>query len=450
MTRQPAFAMLPLIAPAQAHGAVAWRAGAPVTLATFLQQVYAAADALPERAYAVNVCDDRYSFMVGFAATLLRGQTNLLPPSRAKGVFEEIARRYGDAYCLTDRVIDGLEAEQHRLVLEQGAPGAVSTPPSLAGDQLCAIAFTSGSTGRPRPNEKRWHHLVLGGTLAARRFGVDSQSRSTIVATVPAQHMYGLETSIMLPLVSGASVHSARPLFPADVCAALGDLPGPRVLVTTPVHLRACVDAELGWPRVAQIISATAPLPAELARRAERAFGCPVREIFGFSEAGSVASRRSLDGDLWRLYDGLVIEQRDGACYVSGGHVPGAVAFADVIEPVAGGYFKHLGRGEEIVNLAGKRTSLAELNQRLCAIEGVVDGVFAVPPESADGITRLTAFVVAPQMSTREILDALRGHVDPAFLPRPLRKVHSLPRNATGKIVGENLIALLAGRDDIA
>jgi acyl-coenzyme A synthetase/AMP-(fatty) acid ligase len=76
-----------------------------------------------------------------------------------------------------------------------------------------------------------------------------------------------------------------------------------------------------------------------------------------------------------------------------------------------------------------------------------VDGVYFVPEErEADGVTRLTAFVVAPGLTRAQVLAALRERIDPAFLPRPLVMVESLPRSITGKLPRAALGALAARR----
>src|SRR5690606_17799879 len=101
-----------------------------------------------------------------------------------------------------------------------------------------------------------------------------------VVATVPPQHMYGMEMSVLLPLVGGVAVHEARPFFPVDIAAALAAAPLPPLLVTTPVHLRALVESGVALPTLAGIVVSTAPLPHALARAAEAACGCEVRELF--------------------------------------------------------------------------------------------------------------------------------------------------------------------------
>ena len=62
----------------------------------------------------------------------------------------------------------------------------------------------------------------------------------------------------MLPLQNGLALHAARPFYPADICATLAGLPQPRLLVTTPVHLRALLADEPGLPSVDFLLCAHA------------------------------------------------------------------------------------------------------------------------------------------------------------------------------------------------
>ena len=70
------------------------------------------------------------------------------------------------------------------------------------------------------------------------------------------------------------------------------------------------------------------------------------------------------------------------------------------------------------------------------------DGVFFLPEADGADEQRLAALVVAPRLEPEAILRALRERIDPAFLPRPLLIVDALPRNATGKLEREGLLAL--------
>lgn len=421
---------LPLLSHA-ADARVAWWRGQAIHRPLFLGHVQQVARRLPGGRFAINLCEDRYLFLVAFAAVITRGLTNLLPPSRAKGELETVVSAYPDSFPLHDTLVAAALA----------AAEPVSTVPCIPAGHTAAIVFTSGSTERSRPHLKPWGHLVSGARLAQQRFGFGREPGATVVATVPAQHMYGLETSVLVPLLSGLSVHNSRPFFPADLHAVLQQVPKPRILITTPVHLRACVTAIARWPRLAYLISATAPLVRSLAIQAEQVMEAPVLEIYGCTETGSLASRHTAVDDLWELYPGIGIDAIDGR--VSGCHLGEPVVLNDVIERRGGSHFQLLGRRQDLVNVAGKRASLIDLNRRLAEIAGVEDGVFIAPDEALGPAGRLAALVVAPTLSTTRILAELAERVDPVFLPRPLRKVARLPRNETGKLPRRALLELL-------
>ncbi|HEY9513401.1 MAG TPA: AMP-ligase, partial [Rhodanobacter sp.] len=103
------------------------------------------------------------------------------------------------------------------------------------------------------------------------------------------------------------------------------------------------------------------------------------------------------------------------------------------------------GRRADLLEIAGKRASLGDLTRRLLAIPGVRDGVVLQLDEcDALGVQRIAALVVAPGLDATAITEALRRSIDPLFLPRPLRLVTALPRNETGKLPRNALLALLA------
>ena len=200
-------------------------------------------------------------------------------------------------------------------------------------------------------------------------------------------------------------------------------------------------------PRLALVVSATAPLSPQLAARAEQRLGAPLLEIYGCTEAGQVATRRTTTGAEWRVFERLRLDGDGAATTVSGGHVAEPTLLADVLEVTSRETFRLLGRSNDLVNIAGKRSSIGHLDFHLNSIEGVVDGAFWMPPESeADerSIARLVAFVVAPGVERETIVAALRERVDAAFLPRRIVSVDALPREPTGKITRARLAELAA------
>jgi acyl-coenzyme A synthetase/AMP-(fatty) acid ligase len=281
----------------------------------------------------------------------------------------------------------------------------------------------------------------------AQRLGIGAAH--AILGTVPPQHMYGLESTVLMPLQCGAALHAGRPFYPADICAALESLPRPRMLVTTPYHLRALLAEQATLPAVDQLLSATAPLSQDLAREAESRFGAPLFEIYGCTETGQLASRRTATGLEWHTLAEVRLRREGQMVWAEGGHIDSPTGLSDIIELIGDGrvsttFLLH-GRHADLVNIAGKRTSLAYLNHQLNAIPGVRDGVFLLPREDGpDRIGRLTALVVAPGLTPAVLTQALRERIDPVFLPRPLLLVDALPRNATGKLSGQITQELLA------
>lgn len=441
---------LPLLNNADAGRSFAWRAGREVTVAEFLADVRAVAAALPTGTAAVNLCDDRYAFLVAFCAVMCRGQTNLLPSSRAPQAVDEVLAAHTGSYALSEVQLLPAPRRFVRMPLLGTAGGAETAVPAISGSHLAAIGFTSGSTGQPKPNPKTWRafHASNANNAAALAATLDLAAGAIahIVATVPPQHMYGIELSVLLPLLGPFAVYDGRPLFPADVAAALEAVPEPRVLVTTPVHLRALLADPMALPRLGAITSATAPLPQELAAEAETRYGAPVLEFFGSTETCVIAQRRCADEDTWRAYAGVRLRPQPDGTLVDAPYFDQPVALQDIVELLPGHRFRLRGRNADLVEIAGKRASLADLTRRVLALPGVSDAaVFQLDDADDMGVRRIAALVVAAQRSEADLLRELRNAIDPAFLPRPLRRVAALPRNETGKLPRAALLAALNG-----
>jgi acyl-coenzyme A synthetase/AMP-(fatty) acid ligase len=159
-------------------------------------------------------------------------------------------------------------------------------------------------------------------------------------------------------------------------------------------------------------------------------------EIYGSTETGQIALRRTAQTAAWRLWPGVRLHESNGQVFAQGGHVEQLTPMGDVIEITGDDEFLLHGRTADLVNVAGKRSSFGYLNAQLNAIPGVLDGAFFLREESSGstGVARLAAVVVAPGMNVAGLTEQLRQLIDPVFLPRPLLLVEQLPRNATGKL----------------
>jgi len=408
--------------------------------------------------HVLNACTDRYHFTVGFAATLVSGRLSLLPSTHTAEVIRQLRAYAPDVVCLTDA--DDCDIELPRVPYPRTAaasdaspPGAPAVPaplmsvPAIGAAQPAACVFTSGSTGTPVPHRKSFGPLIACVGEEARRLRIADGTSCAIVATVPPQHMYGLESSVLMALANGHALCAERPFYPADIAAVLAAVPRPRILVSTPVHLRALLESGIAVPATDLIVCSTAPLAAPLAADIERRCATRLLEVYGSTETGQIALRRPTEGPEWRLWPDIKLSVRGEETWAQGGHIEQPTRLWDVLEVTGAGRFLLHGRVADLVNIAGKRSSLAYLDHQLNSIPGVVDGAFFHvddPRAAARGVARVAACVVAPQLDTAQVVEELRRRIDPVFLPRPLVFVAQLPRNSTGKLPQEALRSLAA------
>jgi acyl-coenzyme A synthetase/AMP-(fatty) acid ligase len=435
---------------------IAWRSGQPVSARQFLHDVQHLAAQLPAHARIVNLCGDRYRFSVALAAAWARGDVCLLPPNAMPDTLSRLGVPDQALVLLVDE--PGFQSDLAPALLVDAPWPAASdvpvTPLALEADAEVVCLMTSGSTGLPQPHAKRWAPLQVNIAAEAERLaqalGRPDLAGLTLVASVPPQHSYGLESSVLLALLGGAAFDSGRPFYPADIAAALAAVPRPRALVTTPFHLKTLLLSGVDLPPVDLVLSATAPLSPQLAAQAERAFGGVLIEIYGCTEAGQVASRRTTEGQRWTTLGDLRLRSEagpDGERFiVEGGHVTEPTPLADVLELDDARHFRLLGRANDLIHVAGKRSSLAYLNFQLNRVEGVDDGCFWMPDDVVDGVVRPVAFVVAPGLSPAEVIGRLRRLLEPAFVPRKVVQVAALPRNDTGKLTAQALRELAAAQ----
>ena len=425
---------LPILINSRPDTPIFWYENKVVTHSEFIQDVLHIEATLNKHHYAINLCEDRYLFALGFVACMPQHQISLMPATRAEKVIAALEQDYTDTQSLDDDLLKSL------LASKSDAKNSLSL--DIKADQLVAIVFTSGSSGKPKANPKQWGALVDSAQRVARQLKLNQPGQHTLVATVPPQHMYGFETTIIFPLVTGACVHNSKPFFPEDIRQTITSVNEPVILVTTPIHLRACAQTKLNWPAIDFALSATAPLSTQLARDSEKELHTSIREIYGCSEAGVIATRTTTQNLEWTLLAGYSFSQKlTGVCLLTP-ISDEEILLPDQIEQIDSQHFNLLGRQADLVKIAGKRGSLNDLKIKICALDGIEDAVFFMPDEHPDEKARLAAFVVAPDLSVKEINALFSRQVDNAFVPRPLIIVEKLPYNETGKLPRKNLISL--------
>src|SRR5688572_25229222 len=201
----PARAAIPLVA-GDGGRTIAFAGGRVRTVSGFRDDVARLAGTLPSPGAMVNLCEDRYRFLVAFAAAIARGHPVLLPGSRAPEVVAEVLGREAHAYRCDDATVDASSSATPVALAEAIDPAFVAVH-----------GYTSGSTGVPKRHAKRWGAFAQttrrnADCIASALLEHGHTGQPQVVATVPPQHMYGIETSVLLPLVGGLAVHAGKPL----------------------------------------------------------------------------------------------------------------------------------------------------------------------------------------------------------------------------------------------
>jgi len=233
-------------------------------------------------------------------------------------------------------------------------------------------------------------------------------------------------------------------LFPQDIIDNLAALPEPRVLVSTPVHLRALTSNTAHNIKLHATLCATSPLTKQLAQIIESQFASPLHEVYGCSEVGSMAVRQTSKEESWLRFRNIDFISEGGQTLASAAHLPETITLQDSLVLLDDNRFTLAGRSSDLVKIAGKRGSLFEINSVLLNFDGLQDGIIINPDEHGD-TKRLIAIVALNEDTEKSDLQRyLRKHLDNAFVPRPIYIVKSLPRESNGKLLKSKITDLLA------
>jgi len=405
-----------------------------ISFAEFLATVDRLSGLIPEGRRVINVCTGRTDFLAVYFAVLVQGGTNLLPSNNRQTTIDSILADDEPCFVIDNewvrsnwgRLHDGESIDPQQIVDRLVA---------LPSEHLASVVFSSGTTGASKPINKTWRSLFGAVSVNYPCLHQLVGEGASMVSTVPPWHMYGLEWTVFIPLMHDISVCSSVAFFPKDAELCLQRARSSRVLVTTPTHLRSMLDADIQAAGLKLVISATSSLDVDLAEKAATMWGCDFLEIYGCSELGSVACRRPLKNMGWELFPEFQASVSEGRTVLSASHCPEPIELSDVLVFDNEGTFAIKGRDMELVKIAGKRGSLASINNCLLSVKGVVDGMIFEP--ATYGVSerqRLAAFVVLDGIDVSQLRKQLQRLLDPVFVPRQIHVVESLSRGPTGKI----------------
>jgi malonyl-CoA/methylmalonyl-CoA synthetase len=368
-------------------------------------------------------------------------------------------------------------------VLAPSAATSAEAPLVAAGgpraDQHALMLYTSGTTGRPKG--VRLTHAALAATVRALQEAWRWQPSDRLLHVLPLHHTHGLVVALLGALWAGASLRF-QPFAAAEVWDRLADA---SVFMAVPTiyaklleaHRSAPEPVRRRWTEAARAVrlftSGSAALPAAAFEAFRAATGQSVLERYGMTEIGMALSNpydgprvpgavgRPLPGvevdivddDGWPVSEGQPGELRvrtpqmfaeyhgDPAATAAGFDDDGRFRTGDTGVRDADGVIRLLGRTSiDIIKSGGYKLSALEIEAALLEHPAVAEAAVLGAPDPTWG-ERVTAFIVARDATlTAEALQSFaRDRLAPYKLPRDIRFIAALPRNAMGKVQKQRL-----------
>lgn len=360
------------------------------------------------------------------------------------------------------------------------ALAARNEPPPGPRRQGQIVILTSGTTGVPKGAPRKSQPLAYIGPAATMFSTLPLRSGEPVLIGPPLFHAFGLA-------FLGTALAIASPVillrrFDPELAAQQLVLHQVRTLVAVPVMLQRLLDLpaierhSYSFRHLTTVISAGAPLTGALATRWMDTHGDHLFNLYGSTETGfgtlaTPGDMRAAPGTVGRAPRGteLGILDDEGNLLPSGhlGHI--GIRSDMTFDGYVGGGSKQVlngymntgdvgyldsegrlfveGREDDMIVSGGENVFPQEVEEVLAGHPAVAD-VAVVGVKDEEFGQRLMAFVVChPDERTTEdaLKEFLRTRIARYKVPRGIRFLPELPRNATGKILRRELVKRVDG-----
>jgi acyl-CoA synthetase (AMP-forming)/AMP-acid ligase II len=394
----------------------------------------------------------------------------LLPPDGA----EDARLAAGDTVPII--AVDLDETGSVRLSTEGRAPFMAP-----AVDDVALVLHTSGSTGRPKRVPLTHAQLSIAAHNVAQTYQLTAEDVSLCV--MPLFHVHGLVASTMATLATGGTVVVPAKFNPLSFWRVARDYGVTWYSAVPTLHHLLAARAESGKrpegaARLRFIRSCSASLPPQLMSDLEAAFGAPVLEAYGMTEAahqmasnplppsarkaGSVGPNTGtteigiMDGEGTLLKSGdrgeVVIRganvitgyennpEANASSFTNGWFRTGDQGYLD-----AEGYLLLTGRLKEMINRGGEKISPREIDEVLLGHPAVAEAVAFGTPHPTWGEEVAAAVVLGGEASAEDLMAYCKERMADFKRPKQIHITDTIPRTATGKIQRRKVAEVFSG-----
>jgi cyclohexanecarboxylate-CoA ligase len=362
---------------------------------------------------------------------------------------------------------DGETAFEARLLAaDEPAPGFVRPHP----DEVIQVLYTSGTTGEPKGVMHTSNTLFSNIAQYVERLGLGRSD--TVLMASPLAHQTGFLYGLVMPIYLGAKA-VLQDVWQPDRAGEIIAQEGVTFTMASTPFLADLAEAAARRPENLRslriFLSAGAPIPRVLVRRAAEALGATIISCWGMTENGGVTTTKPADppekafetdgcplpGMEVRVVDAdnrPLPAGEEGRLQVRGcsnfvGYLKrpqlhatdadGWFETGDLARMDGDGYIRITGRAKDIIIRGGENIPVVEIEDLIYRHPTVQECAIVAMPDVRLG-ERACAFVVTrggQPLTLRELCDfLLEQKVAKTYLPERLELVSELPKTPSGKV----------------
>jgi long-chain acyl-CoA synthetase len=361
-------------------------------------------------------------------------------------------------------------------VLVVGAPDPLEETPGgeapgarRSDSEPAVIFFSSGSTGNPKGIVHSGRNLGMIADATRTNWGITPED--SLLVAMPLAFVYASVVECLTAISAGATIVLHDRFRPDEALAriAAGEI---TVVMGVPGMYRMLLEAAGSAPprgRLRLCATGGDMVAAALDREFERAFGCPLFDLYGLTEVPHIVAHtpgpdvrsrplscgRPLPGIAANVVDDSGQEVAPGELGELVVQVPWAFLdyyrnpeateavvrggwfwTGDLVRRDADGYIFMVERKKELIKRSGFNVLPGEVEAVIHRVPGVAEVAVVGVPDERHG-QRVKAFVVPDagrRPSRDEILAACRERLAKYKIPQELEFIRELPKGPTGKI----------------